>query len=55
MIDWDKTIHSVSEVARKTGVLAISLVVVMTSFAAVYIAALTLLWLVQQARIALGS
>jgi len=54
-MDWDKTIHSVSEVARKTLVLATSLILVMGSFGAVYIAALALLWLVRHAQMALGQ
>ncbi len=54
-MDWDKTIHSVSEVARRTFVLATSIVLVMGSFGLVYVAGLALLWLVKHAQAALGS
>jgi len=54
-VDWDKTIHTVSEVARRTMVLAISIILVMASFGSVYIAALTLLWLVKRAQTILGQ
>jgi hypothetical protein len=54
-MDWDKTIHSVSEVARRTFVLAIAIVLVMGSFGFVYVAGLALYWLVRHAQTALGS
>jgi len=54
-MDWDKTINSVSEVARRTSVLAVSIVVVLASFGFVYVAGLALLWLVRHAQAALGA
>ncbi len=54
-MDWDKTIHSVSEIARRTFVLAVSIVLVMVSFGFVYVAGLALLWLVKHAQAGLGS
>jgi hypothetical protein len=54
-MDWDKTINSVSEVARRTFVLAVSIVLAMASFGFVYVAGLALLWLIKHAQAALGS
>ncbi|MBP7935817.1 MAG: hypothetical protein KA354_14310 [Phycisphaerae bacterium] len=54
-MDWDKTINSVSEVARKTFVLAVSIIMVMASFGLVYIAGIALLWLVKHAQAILGQ
>ncbi len=54
-MDWDKTLNSVSEVARRTLVLAISIILVMTSFGFVYIAGIALLWLAKRAHAFLGQ
>jgi hypothetical protein len=53
-MDWDKIIHSLGAITRKTFVLAGSLILVMASCASVYVAALALLWLVRHAQRALG-
>jgi len=54
-MDWDKTINTVGEVARKTFTLAIALILVMLAISGTYIAGLTLWWLVHHAKAALGA
>lgn len=54
-MDWAKTINTVFGVAWKTGILAVSLVLVMTSLVFIYVAALALLWFTHHAERALGS
>jgi len=54
-MDWDKTINSLCEIARRTFVLAFSVTLIMACFGSVYMACLTLLWLIKHAQAALGS
>jgi|GEM_PF-2421730 len=54
-MDWDKTIDTVADVGRKTFTLALALVLVLAAVSGTYIIALTLWWLVQATRKALGS
>mgnify|MGYP001594212952 CR=1 FL=1 len=54
-MDWQKTIGTVGEVARKTFTLALALVLIMTSVSGVYIAALAIWWIVKKAQEALGA
>jgi len=53
-MDWDKTIHTVGEAARKTFTLALSIVLIMSAVSGTYIIGLTLWWLVKHTRQALG-
>jgi hypothetical protein len=54
-MDWDKTIHTVGEVARKTFTLAIATVLILAAVSGTYISGLMLWWLIHRAQQALGS
>lgn len=54
-MDWDKTINTVAEAARKTFTLALATVLVLVAVSGTYIIGLALWWLVRYAQAALGS